>query len=214
MVVDASLAPSAEIHEHLVGRLGDVLRRPGMYGNGEFAAQILIDALLLAERRPELLAQQQRRWEEQGAWNPLGVAGACQHQMPGPQQDAAMSVYAEFARGQGWLRTDRQLDAEAYRGLRVGLADWTAQDRSWPDVRATFGRPSLMIGGRNPAWSKTLCYAPADPGEPMVIFHLWNEPDSGLAQPVLLAVRVGGDGPFAEQFAFTPEGRRRRPAGS
>ncbi|WP_256446132.1 hypothetical protein [Pseudonocardia lacus] len=41
-------------------------------------------------------------------------------------------------------------------------------------------------------------------------FHLWNRPDSGLAEPVLLAVRTD-DGPFAEQFAFTPEGLRRRP---
>jgi hypothetical protein len=211
MVVDAALAPSAEIHAHLVQRLGDVLRRPGMYGNGEFAAQMLVDLLLVAERRPELLSEQQRRWNEQGAWTPLGVTGAFHPELPAPHDIPAMSVYVEFARRLGWLRTDRLFDDEVYGGLRRGLAEWTAQDRSWPDVRAAFGQPSLLLGGRNPADPKALCYVPADPAEPVVTFHLWNGAESGSAQPALLAVRVGGDGPFAEQFAFTPEGRRRRP---
>jgi hypothetical protein len=207
----AVLAPSAEIHSHLVQRLGDVLRRPGMYGGGEFGAQILIDALLAAEQRPELLAEQQRRWDDQGAWTPLGVAGAFHPELPGPHDVPAMSVYAEFARARGWLRIDRPLDDASYRDLRGAIAGWTGQDRSGADVRGAFGPPSLLIGGRDPGWPKALCYAPADPGEPVVAFHLWNAPGSGLAQPVLLAVRVGGDGPFGEQFAFTPQGHKRRP---
>jgi hypothetical protein len=202
-----ALAPAAEIHAHLVQRLGDVLRRPGVYGDPEFAAQVLIDVLLVAEQRPEALGEQQRRWDEQGAWTPLGVAGAFHRELPGRHDVPAMSVYAEFAWRQGWLRTDRLFDD----GPRRGLAEWTAQDRTWPDVRAALGPPSLMVGGRNPAEPKALCYLPADPAQQVVTFHLWNEPDSGLAQPVLLAVRVGGDGPFAEQFTFTPEGLRRRP---
>jgi hypothetical protein len=205
-----ALAPSAEIHSHLVQRLGDVLRRPGSYG-GEFAAQILVDALLAAERRPEVLPEQQRRWDEQGAWTPLGIVGAFHRELPGPLDVPAMSVYAEFARAQGWLRTDRPLDAEAYRALRAAVPDWTALDRSGADVRAAFGPPSLLIGGRDPAWPKALCYLPADDAEPVVTFHLWNAPGSGSVQPVLLAVRVGGGGRFADGFAFTPEGRRRRP---
>jgi hypothetical protein len=209
MVADVELAPSPEIHSHLVQRLGDVLRRPGTYGDAEFAAQVLIDVLLVVEQRPEVLTEQQRRWDAQGAWTPLGVGGAFQAALPAPHAIPAMSVYAEFARGRGWLRADRLFDDEAYGTLRRRLVGWTAQDRYWPDVRAEFGPPSLLLGGRNPAEPKALCYVPADPAHPVVTFHLWNADGSGLAQPVLLAVRVGGEGPFGEQFSFTPEGRRR-----
>lgn len=214
MATDVALAPSDEIHGHLLQRFDDVLRRPGTFGshgNGEFAAQLLVDLVLAAEQRPGLLSEQQRRWAEQGAWTPLGVTGAFHAELPAPHDIPAMSVYAELARRLGWLRTGRLLDDEEYRALRGGIAGWTAQDRTWPDVRAAFGPPSMMIGGRNPEWSKALCYAPADPDRPLVTFHLWNEPDSGLAQTVLLAVRVG-EGPFGGQFSFTPHGRRLRPA--
>jgi hypothetical protein len=210
VIADADLAPSSEVRAHLLQQLNLVLRRPEMYGGGETTPQVLISLLGVVERRPELLAAQQREWAAQGAWTPLGVAGAFHPELPDAHDLAAMSVYVEFARRRGWLRTDRLVDADAHAAMCRALPAWAGQDRSWPDVRAAFGPPSVLIGGRNPRWSKALCYVPEGPAEPVVTFHLRNDPDAGTAQPALLAVRRD-EGPFPERFTFTPEGRRRRP---
>ncbi|WP_240930035.1 hypothetical protein [Streptomyces coryli] len=107
------------------------------------------------------------------------------------------SAYAEFARRCGWLRPDRVLGAQ--------------------DVTAEFGAPSVLFGGSNPLYGKTLGYLSEDPEQPIVFFHLWNgaaEPGGWPPeheQPLLLAVRFG-EGPFRRSFTFTPEGERRRPA--
>jgi hypothetical protein len=52
----------------------------------------------------------------------------------------------------------------------------------------------------------------------MMFFRPWNGTDSGAAstwpplhpEPVLLAIRYGTES-FRDTFAFTPEGKRRRP---
>jgi hypothetical protein len=208
-----ALAPAEDIHEHLVRHLNNVLCRPGMYGpraTGESHARTLIELILVAEQRPDLLAEQMTRWRERGVFLPTGVTGAFSLQLPAAHDKGAMTVYAEFAREGGWLRTDRLLDDGEYRALRDAIPQFVAQDRTRPDVLAAFGPPSLPTG-TNPRWPMTHPYVPADPAEPIVTFHLWNEYHSELEQPVLLAVHVGGDEPFPEQFSFTPEGRRRRP---
>ncbi|MEU1086695.1 hypothetical protein ACFYPN_28790 [Streptomyces sp. NPDC005576] len=90
-------------------------------------------------------------------------------------------------------------------------------ERTWADVTAEFGPPSVLFGGSNPLHGKTLGYLREDPQRPMVFFHLWNGVEPGAAswpskheQPLLLAVRLGR-GSFHESLIFTPEGERRRP---
>jgi hypothetical protein len=208
-----ALAPAEDIHSHLVQLLGNMLARPGLYGphaTGESQVTTVIELLLVAEQRPGLLARQRDRWQAQGAFLPTGVTGAFRHLLPAAHDSAAMSVYAEFARALGWLRPDRLLDEVEYRRLRERVPGWVARDRTRSDGLAEFGAPSLPAG-TNPRWPTTHCYVPADPAAPIVTFHLWNEYHSELEQPVLLAVDTGGDGPFTERFAFTPEGLRRRP---
>lgn len=88
----------------------------------------------------------------------------------------------------------------------------------WGDVVDEFGAPSVLFGGANPLYGKTLGYLTEDPEQSMVSFHLWNgsTPDAGPSwppgreEPILLAVRFGG-GAFRTAFIFTPEGERRRP---
>ncbi|MFE9813431.1 hypothetical protein ACFYRN_45640 [Streptomyces sp. NPDC005227] len=82
-------------------------------------------------------------------------------------------------------------------------------------MTAMFGVPSVLFGGNNPLYGRTLGYLSEDMGQPMVVFHLWNGSAPGNfswppahEQPLLLAVRFG-KGPFRQSFTFTPEGERR-----
>ncbi|MER5327107.1 hypothetical protein ABT003_48240, partial [Streptosporangium roseum] len=92
------------------------------------------------------------------------------------------------------------------------------QDRVLSEVLETFGPPSVLFGGNNPLYGKTLGYLTEQAKEPMLFFHLWNGTDPGAestwppiyGEPVLLAVRYG-TGPFRDTFTFTPEGHKRRP---
>jgi hypothetical protein len=85
-------------------------------------------------------------------------------------------------------------------------------------VRELFGPPSLLIGGTNPFFGKTLAYLTSHATEPITFFHFWNgsDPQAERArpriydEPVLLAVGAGR-GAFKDTFTFTPEGGRRRP---
>lgn len=112
----------------------------------------------------------------------------------------------------------RPLDVAAYTLMRGTVREWARHDRVWGDV-AEYGTPSVLCGGSNPLYGKTLGYLTEVPGEPMMFFHLWDGTDaeSGRswppdhAEPLLLAVRYG-HAAFADTFTFTPEGRRRRPA--
>ncbi|WP_051732084.1 hypothetical protein [Kitasatospora phosalacinea] len=129
------------------------------------------------------------------------------------------SVYAEFAHREGWLEPDRMLSADEYATMHAAIDSWASQDRVWDDVTSAFGAPSVLFGSTDPYYGKTLGYVTADPSTPMLFFHLWNGTGPGTEpswppsreQPLLPAVRRGDD-PFAASFAFTPEGRRRRPA--
>jgi hypothetical protein len=211
------LAAAEEIHAHLIDQLNLTLRRPGMFG-GEVALRVLIDHLLFAERQPEAWAELKQEWEEQGLWTSIGPAGAFQSVFPA-QADCCevASVYAEFARQRGWLKPDRVLTGEEYQALAGRVRRWAAVDRTWPDVTAEFGPPSVLFGGNNPLYGKTLGYLTEDPQQPMVVFHLWNGGEPGAEswppqheQPLLLAVRFRGDS-FRGSLTFTPEGERRRP---
>ncbi|MFD7616161.1 hypothetical protein [Streptomyces sp. NPDC059802] len=215
-----SLAASDEVRAYLVGQLNLALRRPGMFGN-ELGLRILVDHLLFVECRPEALAEQQRVWEERGAWSNIGVAGAFRDLIPDSYYEYGMaSVYAEFAHRRGWLKPDRVLGSDEYAALQGSVRQWAGEDRVWADVVDEFGSPSMLFGGTNPLYGKTLGYLTENPEEPMVSFHLWNGSAPGTGQswppeheePLLLAVRFG-TGPFRQSFTFTPEGQRRLPAG-
>ncbi|MET9592114.1 hypothetical protein ABZY45_14330 [Streptomyces sp. NPDC006516] len=95
------------------------------------------------------------------------------------------SVYAEFAWRQGWLKPDRVLDAETYASMRSVISPWAQHNRVWADVLAAFGPPSVLFGGTNPLYGKTLGYVAKDIAEPMISFHLWNgtEPGSDSTWP-------------------------------
>lgn len=213
----SALASSDDIHAYLVGRLNDALRRPGLWG-GELSIRLMQDHLLFVEQRLGVWEEEQRTLTERGAWSSTGVKGSFHDFLPADHGCAMASVYAEFARRQGWLKADRMLDSSEYVSMRDMVDSWAADDRVWADVVGAFGPPSVLVGSTNPDYGKTLCYLSDDVSSPMVIFHLWNatEPNAESwpplhEQPLLLAVRVG-DSPFTESFTFTPEGQRRRAA--
>ncbi|MGW0630331.1 hypothetical protein [Streptomyces sp. NPDC002758] len=217
MTLPTPLATAKEIHAHLVDQLNLALRRPGMYG-GELTLRILLDHLLFVERQPEAFGQQQQAWQDSGAWSAIGVTGAFRDLIPGRNYESGMaSVYAEFAQRRGWLKPDRVLAADAYEALKSHVRRWAGEDRTWADVTAEFGAPSVLFGGNNPLYGKTLGYLSEDPKQLMVAFHLWNGSAPGAEswppeheQPLLLAVRFG-EGLFRRSFTFTPEGERRKP---
>lgn len=207
-----------EIRAYLVGRLNAALPRPEMFG-GEIALRTLIEHLAFVDGREQAWGEENQALRAGGAFQPTGVIGGFALLLPDHRdQKAAASVYAEFAHRSGWLELDRTLTSEEYQALRRDVPDWCAENKWFTDVVESFGPPSLLIGGTNPQFSKTLGYATARPEDPMVFFHLWNgtrpgNPPSGppmYGQPVVMAVRCG-DGPFADTFTFTPEGAHRRP---
>lgn len=220
MPTPRSLAASDEIRAYLVDQLNHALRRPGMYGR-ELALRMLMDHLLFVEREPGALAEQQRVWEERGAWSSTGVAGVFRGLIPGRydgDEYGVASVYAEFAHRRGWLKPDRHLAPGEYASLVGAVRQWAAEDRVWTDIVDEFGAPSVLFGGNNPYYGKTLGYLTGNPEEPMVSFHLWNGSAPGdepswppeHEEPLLLVVRFG-TGPFRQTCTFTPEGRRRLP---
>lgn len=218
MTADTVFASPDDMRTYLIDQLNLVLRRPGMYGEVEASMWMVMDHLLFLERRPEVWEEQKRVWSQQGAWTPTGVKGAFRLLLPHDHRYSVATVYAEFAWRQGWLKPDRVLDAEVYASMRDVAHQWGLRDRVWSDVPAAFGPPSVLIGGTNPFYGKTLGYVTDDPAELMLSFHLWNGTDPGTEaswppaheEPLLLALRCG-DGNFADGFTFTPQGQRRRP---
>ena len=177
------------------------------------------DHLLFVERRPEAWGNEQQALERRKAWTATDVAGALKELLPADDGSNVASVYAEIAHRHGWLTAEWVLSPAEYASILGTIDSWAAYDRTWADVTSIFGPPSVLFGGTNPLYGKTLGYATEDPSEPMLFFHLWNGTDSGSEpswppaheQPLLLAVRHG-DRPFPAGFTFTPAGQSRQPA--
>ncbi|MFD6245602.1 hypothetical protein ACFWGG_10525, partial [Streptomyces roseolus] len=96
---------------------------------------MLMDHLLFVECRPEAWAEQQRIWEDRGAWSGTGVAGAFRGLIPDRCYECGVaSVYAEFAHRCGWLKPDRVLDRDEYAALQRMARQWAREDRVWTDI--------------------------------------------------------------------------------
>ncbi|MFF5499195.1 hypothetical protein [Streptomyces aquilus] len=218
MIEPRAVVSADEMHAYLVDQLNRSLTHPGMFG-GEPAILMLVEHLLFMEGQPGA------RWDvviqplrERGAFSAIGVKGVFRDLIRGSDDHDVGSVHAEFAHRRGWLKPDRLLDSRAHQALMARVRDWAAEDRQWPDVVAEFGEPSILFGGTNPRYGKTLAYVSEDRDHPMVFFHLWNgnlDPASPVwepayEQPVLWAVRFG-DAHFDEAFVLTPAGHRLRP---
>ncbi|MFI6165923.1 hypothetical protein ACIBCN_03970 [Nocardia sp. NPDC051052] len=208
---------SAEaMHAYLIDQVNLMLRRLEMYG-GEPALWTLFDHLFFLEEADNGIADLHESWRARNAFTPTGVKGALQRHLPDDLCSALPSMYAEAARQRGWLRLDRALTTDEHTALRASIEAFVTENRTWHDVLDTFGPPSVLFGGTNPRYEKTLAYATEDKSDPMVFFHLWNGSDPGTKtwppkynEPILFAVRYGMV-PFAASFCFTPEGTRRRP---
>lgn len=182
------------------------------------ALRLLLDHLVYAERQDEAWEKEQQAMKARGAFTPIGVKGAFNALVPDDYEYGVASVYAEFAHLRGWLHADRVLTADEHESMRQELRTWIAQDHMLSEVLETFGPPSVLFGGTNPLYGKTLGYLTEQVQEPMLFLHLWNgtDPDAEptwppiYSEPVLLAVRYG-TGPFKDTFTFTPEGNKRRP---
>ncbi|TKK90202.1 hypothetical protein FDA94_07240 [Herbidospora galbida] len=203
-----------EIRDYLADQLNDVLRRPGLYGN-ETALRVVFDHYAYVDGREETWRAEQETMRSRGALAPTGVQGAIRNVLGTPDGDdhAVASVYAEFARSQGWLRTDRLLTAEEYASMRDDLAVVCGSDRTFTEVRDRFGAPSVFIGGSNPYFGKTLAYSSGNVADLMIFFHFWNGRGPGgeramYKEPALLAARCG-TGRFGDTFTFTPIGASR-----
>lgn len=209
-----------ETRRHHLSQVNGVLRRPGMYGGGEMAERLLLEAMAAVDGSLTRWQAECEGLRERGAFTATGVRGAYSNILPADAlRDATASVYAEIAHRLGWLELDRTLPAAEFRQLSAEVGGWVAHDRTLSEVVERFGSPSVRIGGTNPFFPKTLAYTTADHDDGLICFHLWNAfantaPGSGLRgvhpDPVVLAVRHR-PGPFAGSFSFTPEGLLRRP---
>lgn len=219
-VTDAIRPSLDEVRQHHLDQVNAALRRPGMYGD-ETALLLLIDALAFVEGQVPAWHAERDRLSADGAFTALGVRGAYNQILPDDQRhyDAVASIYAEIAHRRDWLILDRALSGVDYDRLRDTVEAWCSRDRSFADVLATFGDPSVRLGSGNPYFPKTLAYTTDEPTDPLICFHLWNAFDQTAQaedlpsihpEPVLLAVRHR-TGRFLDTFTFTPEGARRRP---
>ncbi|MFB7383910.1 hypothetical protein ACFC0A_41625, partial [Kitasatospora purpeofusca] len=77
---------------------------------------------------------------------------------------------------------------------------WCRKDRLLSDIVTAFGPPSVLFGGNNPNYPKTLAYATDQRDDTLLCFHLWNSfapapsttSASDHAEPVHRAFRDGG----------------------
>ncbi|MGW7679563.1 hypothetical protein ACWGID_02405 [Kribbella sp. NPDC054772] len=185
-----------QIQQHFIEGLSNAIRRPGMHG-GELGLDYMLDRVVYVTETGD-----RRTWrgalEAAGAWSSIGVTGMVQTVLPGDRTGAVASVYADYAHQHGWLSLDRTLSEAEYGDLRGQLTEYCASDRSWTDVLAQLGEPSVQIGG---VVKEAIGYG--RPGEAIVWFHVASD-------QAVLAARCGV--PLVESMRFTPEGARRKPA--
>jgi len=207
---------AGDIRDYLHRQLNSALRRPEMFG-GETALRLYFDAIAFAGCGEQAWAKDLSVLRSREAFASTGVTGAVERVLGHKAADVMASVYAEIAHRHAWLTLDDNLPEADYDRIRNRLPAWCTQDRSHSEVIAEFGEPSMLIGGSNPLYPKTLAYAAAHADSPLIFFHLWNgtQPGAGTTrppqhpEPVLLAARCGGMR-FADGFIFTPAGSARR----
>ncbi|MGH3297578.1 MAG: hypothetical protein ACRDP7_37865 [Trebonia sp.] len=205
-----------DIRDYLLRQLNSALRRPEMFG-GEIALRLYCDAIAFADRGDQAWAEDLSALRSREAFTSTGVTGAVERVLGHKAADVMASVYAEIARQHAWLTVDNDLPEADFHRIGNRLPAWCAQDRSHSEVVAEFGEPSMLIGGSNPRYPKTLAYATARTASPLIFFHLWNGTQPGASstwprehpEPILLAARCGGVR-FADGFIFTPAGSARR----
>lgn len=202
-----------QMHAYLVERVNHMIRRLGMYG-GEPALWTIFEHLYYLEGVDSGRADLWQSWQERNAFRSTGLKGALHGLLPDNIfDDAVASMYAEAAHVRGWLELDRTSTGGEFGELHESIDAFAAEDHAWSEVVAAFGEPSVLIGGNNPYWGKTLAYATSDTAEPMVFFHLWNGTEPGAQhvwpparpEPILLAIRYGS-ARWPEAFVFTPQG--------
>jgi hypothetical protein len=218
------MSPSGdEIRAYLRRMFNSALRKPDMYG-GEMALRLYLDALAFGHGQPDT-SRDIDALRKAGAFSSTGVRGAFSALLPGlasshPASLAngldtmAASVYAEVGRRHGWTDLDRALTAPEHEAMRQAVPAWCMRDRSMSDLLAAFGSPSLLSGGSNPRYPKTLIYAQQAPEAPCLSFHVWISfegmyPHTRYAEPMLLAVRRESVS-FAGSFKFAPLGEQAR----
>lgn len=207
-----------EVLDHLVTHLNGALRRPGMYG-GEAAIRLYLDAVAFTAAAEQAWQHELKDLQTRRASSSIGVRGAFQDLWGDAHEGSVASVYAEIAHRQGWLRLDRTLTSTEHHEIRRVSDSWCREDRLLSDVVAAFGPPSVLFGGSNPNYPKTLAYATDRRDDTLLCFHLWNgfartpgqSSASVHAEPVLWAFRDGG-ALFRDGFVFTPEGSGHRRA--
>jgi hypothetical protein len=217
MTSDAGAGRTAgDIRGYLLQQLNSALRRPGMFG-GEIALRLYFDAIAFTYCSERLWADDLSALQSREAFVSTGVTGAVERVLGHRAEHVMASVYAEIAHQHGWLTLDSNLPEASYGRILDRLPAWCAQDRSHSEIIAEFGEPSMLIGGSNPRYPKTLAYATAHAASPLIFFHLWNGTQPGKAinwppehpEPILLAARHGGTR-FIDGFIFTPAGSVRR----
>jgi len=188
-----------QIQQHFLELLNAAIRRPGMFGPGEFGLDHAMTSVAYVTETGDQWVWR-KALEARGAWTPVGASGWVRLLMPGTEQVGSASLYADYAHERGWLTLDRALEAGEYAEVCGELGAWCSVDRLRADVVERFGEPSVRIGGSG---NQVLGYG--RPGEPLVWFHTADD-------EALLAGRRGGEA-FEESLRFTPEGVRRRPVG-
>lgn len=194
------------IREYHLDRLNQALRRPGMWG-GELTIRLFMDTVAFVQGMHESWKADQDELRHRGALTATGVTGAFAAILPGYRHDGAVaSVYAEIAWRHRWLTVDRYLSDEDYRRLRASSDRWRDRDHRQDQIEAELGPPSVLFGGRNPRYAKTLAYVARDAD--LICLHFastydWNNPGPEPESPVLVAVRHG-TATFADSFVFSP----------
>jgi hypothetical protein len=206
----------ADVRGYLADELNSALRRPSMYG-GESALLIFFDAMAFVDDRERDWRGELDALRNRGASVSTGASGAVEQVLGERSEYVMASVYADLAHRHGWLKLDRPLGFAEYDRIRRDVEAWCSSDRTMSGTLAEFGPPSILVGGNNPRYPKTIGYGTAQTDQPLVFLHLWNgtEPAAASpwppdhAEPLLLAARRPGER-FLDEFVFTPMGARRR----